>query len=188
MVKRTFAQFFGNTSAIPTAHFSIRSAGFYNDMFACIPATKSRGEIISNCGGEERDTWVSPLDIAEAIVEEMEEPFDDRKIRYVASDEFLPNELAKVPGEAIGKPDLKWDEVTDERQVQEMGAAEMNPHTAKGRVEMTTPRKSGRLHEDYYRNRLVLVKIKLADFARDFKFLVSLSIIHFTGFLSKSLW
>jgi hypothetical protein len=35
----------------------------------------------------------------------MEKSFEGRKIRYVASDELSPNEVASILGEAIGKPD-----------------------------------------------------------------------------------
>lgn len=51
---------------------------------------------------------MSPLDIADAITEEMELPFEDRTIRYIASDEVSPNELVEILDKAIGNSNLKW--------------------------------------------------------------------------------
>jgi uncharacterized protein YbjT (DUF2867 family) len=67
-----------------------------------------RGVIMSNYGGDKMTPWVSPVDIAAAIAEEMDLPFKERKIRYIASDEASPNDIAKTLGEAVGKPYLKW--------------------------------------------------------------------------------
>jgi hypothetical protein len=44
----------------------------------------------------------------------------------------------------------------------------MNPKTAKGFVEMNAARKGNILYEDYFKNRPVLGKIKVKDFAKDF--------------------
>ena len=49
-------------------------------------------------GGDEKEPWVSPLDIAAIIAEEIEKPFNGRTVRYIASDEVSPNEVAKVLG------------------------------------------------------------------------------------------
>ncbi|MEO8862318.1 MAG: NAD(P)H-binding protein [Ginsengibacter sp.] len=146
----------------------MRPVGFYINMFAFIPTIKSQGVIIQNYGGDEKEPWVSPLDIAAVIAEEMEKPFDGREIRYIASDEASPNEVAKILGEAIGKPDLKWLVISDDQMLNGMISAGMNPKIAKGLVEMNAGRRSGVLDEDYYLNRPTLSKFKLADFAKDF--------------------
>jgi uncharacterized protein YbjT (DUF2867 family) len=86
---------------------TMRPVGFYYNMFAFIPAIQNAGAIIQNYGGDEKEPWVSPADIAEVIIEEMETPFRDRTVRYIASDEISPNEVAQILGNAIGKPDLK---------------------------------------------------------------------------------
>lgn len=146
----------------------MRPVGFYYNMFAFMQTIKTQGTIVSNYGGDDKEPWVSPLDIAAVIAEEMENPFDGRKIRYIASDEVSPNEVASILGEAIDKPDLKWLKVTDEQMLNGMIAAGMNPNIAKGLVEMNASRRGGVLYEDYYRNRPVLGKVKLTDFAREF--------------------
>ena len=146
----------------------MRPVGFYYNMFAFIQTIKAQGAIVSNYGGDEKEPWVSPLDIAAAIAEEMDKPFNGREIRYIASDEVSPNEVATILGEAIGKPDLKWLVIPGEQLLNGMIAAGMNPQTAKGFVEMNVGRRSGVLYEDYYRNRPALGKVKLTDFAKDF--------------------
>jgi hypothetical protein len=49
-----------------------------------------------------------------------------------------------------------------------MLAAGMNRWIAKGFVDMQAAQRSGSLYEDYYRNRPVLGKTKLKDFAGEF--------------------
>jgi len=147
----------------------MRPVGFYYNMFAFIPTIKTQGAIVSNNGGDVKNPWVSPLDIAAVIAEEMEKPFDGREIRYIASDEVSPNEVAGILGEAIGKPDLKWLAIPDEQLLNGMVAAGMNSNIAKGLVEMNAGFHRGPLYEDYYLHRpAVFGKVKLTDFAKDF--------------------
>jgi uncharacterized protein YbjT (DUF2867 family) len=146
----------------------IRPVGFYNNMFGFMRTIKAQGIIISNYGGDNKEPWVSPLDIAATIAAEIETPFEGRKVRYVASDEVSPNEIAKILGEAIGKPDLKWTVIPDEQLLNNMLAAGMNPQVAKGFVEMQASQGSGVLYEDYYRNKPILGKVKLKDFVKEF--------------------
>ena len=146
----------------------MRPVGFYINMFAFIPTIKKQGAIIQNYGGNKKEPWVSPLDIAAVIAEEIEKPFEGRTIRYLASDEVSPNEVAKILGEAIGKPDLKWQVIPDEQMLNGMITLGMNPQIAKGMVEMNAGRRTGVLDEDYHRNRPTLGKIKLTDFGKEF--------------------
>jgi uncharacterized protein YbjT (DUF2867 family) len=146
----------------------MRPVGFYYNMLAFIPTIKTQGAIVSNYGGDTKDPWVSPLDIAAVIAEEMEKPFEGRTVRYIASDEVSPNEVAGILGEAIGKPGLKWLAVPDEQLLNGMIAAGMNANIAKGLVEMNAGFHRGQLYEDYFRNRPVLGNVKLADFAKEF--------------------
>lgn len=145
----------------------MRPVGFYYNMFAFIPAIKAQGAIVQNYGGDEKEPWVSPLDIAATIAEEMEKPFEGRTIRYIASDEISPNEAAKILGEAIGKPDLKWNVIPDEQFQANLLAAGMNPQAAKGLTEMNEGRRNN-LYDDYTQHKPVLAKVKLSDFAKDF--------------------
>ncbi len=146
----------------------MRPVGFYINMFAFIPTIKAQNAIVSNYGGDSKEPWVSPLDIAAVIAEEIEKPFEGRTIRYIASEELSPNEVAHILGEAIGKPNLKWVIISDEQMLKGMVAAGMNPGVAKGLVEMNTGRRSGVLGEDYNRHKPTLGKVKLREFAKEF--------------------
>jgi len=146
----------------------MRPVGFYINMFAFIPTIKSQNAIISNYGGDEKEPWVSPLDIAAVIAEEIEKPFEGRTIRYIASDEISPNEVAKILGEAIGKPDLKWIAIPDEQMLHGLTTEGMSLQAARGFVEMNAGRRKGILYQDYDLHKPTLGKIKLTDFAKEF--------------------
>ena len=148
----------------------MRPVGFYGNLLSFIPAIKTQGLIASNYGGDDKKPWVSPIDIAAAIAEEMATPFAGRKVRYVASEEISCNELASVLGAAIGKPDLKWIVIPDEQLLKGMIASGMNPKIAAGLVEMNASgrTRSGKLYEDYNRNQPILGNVKVKDFAKEF--------------------
>lgn len=146
----------------------MRPVGFYNNLYGFINTIKTQGVIATNYGGDNKKPWVSPIDIAAAVAEEIETPFDGRKIRYAASEEISCNEVAGILGAAIGKPDLKWIVIPDELLLKGMVSAGMNPQIAAGLVEMNASTHSGALYEDYYRNRPALGKVKMTDFAREF--------------------
>jgi uncharacterized protein YbjT (DUF2867 family) len=147
---------------------TMRPAGFYYTMLNFIPSIQTAGAIFQNYGGDEKQPWVSPLDIASVIAEEIEMPFVKREVRYIASDELSPNEVAQILGETIGKPDLKWLEIPDGQFLDNMLRIGMNANIANGMVELGGGRRSGVLHEDYFRNRPILGKTKLKDYAKEF--------------------
>ncbi|WP_431610296.1 SDR family oxidoreductase [Chryseobacterium sp. 'Rf worker isolate 10'] len=146
----------------------IRPVGIYFNMFSFINTIKNKGAIISNWGGDRKEPWVSPLDIAAVVAEETEKPFEGRTVRYVASDEVSPNEIAKALGEAIGKPDLQWKLISDEELLKSWLDIGFNEQVAKGFVETQASQGSGVVYEDYYQNQPVLGKVKLTDFAKEF--------------------
>jgi len=127
------------------------------------------GLISSNYGAGDKLVWVSPIDIAAAIAEELVTPLVGRKVRYVASDELTGNDTASVLGAAIGKPDLKWTLISDEQMQSGLEGAGMSARNATGLVEMFASQHSGVLTGDYYLNRpTVTGKVKAVDFAKEF--------------------
>jgi uncharacterized protein YbjT (DUF2867 family) len=127
-----------------------------------------RGVILSNYGGKTKNPLVSPLDIASVIAEEIEKPFEGRTFRYIASEELTCDEEAKILGESIGKPYLKWGTISDKQLLNAMKDMKMNPSIAKAFVETNNAGKTGKLFEDYYRHRPLLGKTKLNSFAPEF--------------------
>ena len=146
----------------------MRPVGFYYNLLGFINNIKTQSVIATNYGGDSKKPWVSPLDIAEAVAEELVTPFTGRKVRYVASDEISCNDLASLLGAAIGKPDLKWVVIPDEQMLQGMIGAGLNPKIAAGLVEMNASTNTGVLYEDYYRNRPTLGNHKLKEYAMEF--------------------
>ena len=138
---------------------------------------KSQGVIAANYGGDHIIPWVSPLDIAAAVAEELLTPSIGRKARSVASEDLSGNETARLLGEAIGRPDLRWEIISDEATLSGLVSLGMNPNIAAGLVEMYSALHSGVLAEDYYRNKpAVMGKVKMSDFAQDFAAAYSQSI------------
>lgn len=146
----------------------IRPVGFYTNMLSFIHAIKAKGAITSNYGGDQKEPWVAPSDIAEVVAEEIQRPFSGRTVRYVASDEVSPNEIASALGQAIGKPELTWNVIPDEQLLNTWLGIGFNPQIAHGFVEMQASQGSGKLYEDYYKHKPVLGKVKLKDFAEQF--------------------
>ncbi|KAA6438392.1 NAD(P)H-binding protein [Dyadobacter flavalbus] len=151
-----------------TAIKFMRPVGFFTNLYRYVHSIKTQGAIVQSYGGDQKEPWVSPLDIAAVITEEMEKPFEGRTVHYLASEEISPNEIAAALGKAIGMPDLKWKVIPPEQMLKGMLDAGMNEWIANGMVQMQAAQQSGSLYEDYYRNRPKLGKVKLTDFIKEF--------------------
>lgn len=145
----------------------MRPVGFFSNLYRNIQSIKD-GVIISNYSGDAVQPWVSPSDIAFAIAKEIESPFINRTKRYIASEEISGNEIAKILGEAIGNPELKWMEISDEQLLNGMLSAGMNEQIARGFIEMQAAQGNGTLYQDYYENEPALSQTKFIDFAKEF--------------------
>ncbi len=147
----------------------IRPTEFYYNLLPQVHSAKSNGFIASNIGNEVVNSWVSPIDIASAIAEEITTPCTGRKVRYVASEELTYNELAGILGKAIGNPALKWLALTDKQMRDGLIAAGMNTKIAAGLTEMYAAINSGLLYEDYNLHKPTnMGKVKVNDFAKEF--------------------
>jgi uncharacterized protein YbjT (DUF2867 family) len=147
---------------------TMRPVAFYYNLYAFLHSIKANGYIASNYGEDDRCPWVSPLDIAAAIAEEINDTTESRKVRYVASEEISCNEIAGILGAALGKPGMQWKLISDEQMLEGLKAAGMNPSFAKGMVDMNHSIHNGKLQEHYYQNRPVLGKTKMTQFAIEF--------------------
>jgi uncharacterized protein YbjT (DUF2867 family) len=128
-----------------------------------------KGLIVSNYGGDDKMPWVSPIDIAAAIAEELTTSSGGRKVRYVASDELTCSQIATTLGVAIGKPYLKWVTISDKQMKDALIKFKLPVSLANDIVEMNASmRNGGILFEDYYKNKPVTGKVKMKDFAKEF--------------------
>lgn len=147
----------------------MRPTSFFYNLYGYVQMIKKQGVIAANYGSDRIIPWVSPLDIASAVAEEITTLSNGRKVRYVASEEASGDETARILGIAIGNPNLKWILVSEEKARTHLESIGMNKQIVAGMVEMYGALHSGLLAEDYYRNRPAeMGKVKLRDFAREF--------------------
>ena len=147
----------------------IRPTYFYYNLLNLIQIIKSSGMIFASYGGEKSFEMVSPIDIADAIVDEIEMPSTHRKVRYVSSDELSGNEIATILGAKIGKPDLKWIVVSNEETRKGFLESGFPEQLTNNYVEMFSSLNSGKLAEHYRLNKpAILGKVKFSDFVADF--------------------
>jgi len=147
----------------------LRPAYFYYNLFGQVPMVKNMNLVGSNFGGNDKLMLTDPRDIAEVAADALLKlDFKGKSIRYIASDERTGDEIASVLGTAIGKPDLKWVEFTDEQAVGGMIQAGIPEELAKNYGEMGHAIHSGEFTRDYWQNRPQLSKTKLEDFAPQF--------------------
>ncbi|MET3879320.1 NAD(P)H-binding protein [Chitinophaga sp. OAE865] len=130
--------------------------------------TGKTGLLMGNYGGNDRIVFVSPKDIADAVAEELLLHPEKKTIRYVGSEEMTCNQAAKIIGEAIGKPWLKWVLLSDKAMLQGLKMAKVPEKLAETLVEMQAVMHSGKPLENFHRNNPKMGKIKLADFAKEF--------------------
>jgi uncharacterized protein YbjT (DUF2867 family) len=169
----------------------MRPVGFYTNLYNYMTMVKGKGfggvyltmryaglmnlirgkmgVIAANYGAEDKMPWVSPIDIAAAIAEELSNDFDERIIRYIVSEELTCNEIAKIIGQAVGKPFLQWSLMSDEDMLGGLKMFKIPQKNAEGMVEMNAAMHSAMVYEDYYRNKpKVMGKVKMKDFAKEF--------------------
>ena len=109
-------------------------------------------------------------DIAGAVAEELLNlSFTGHSVRYIASDERTPVEVARALGSAIGKPELPYVEFSDEDTLNALKGAGLPEEIAKNYTEMGHAMRTGKMTEDYWNNRpQEFGKVKLEDFAQQF--------------------
>jgi uncharacterized protein YbjT (DUF2867 family) len=161
----------GILDALPTdiAVTHLRAGFIYYNLYLFIEPIKHTGIIASNYGGDDVIIMVAPKDIAAAAAQELQTPATGNNVRYVASDERTADEVARVLGVALGKPDLKWELLTDEQMRDNMQQHGASPHMVAGLVELNAAIHSGIMREGYLHNKPARMgEVKLEDFAREF--------------------
>ncbi|GAA3932101.1 NAD(P)H-binding protein [Chitinophaga oryziterrae] len=127
-----------------------------------------RGLLMGNYGGEDKIVFVSPIDIAAAVAEELLTTTEKTKVRYVGSEEMTCNEAAGIIGAAIGKPYLKWVLLSDKQMLQGLKMAKVPLKLAETLVEMQAVSHSGVPLQNFHKNNPVMGKVKLKEFAKEF--------------------
>lgn len=148
----------------------LRPSYFFANFLGSVNMVKHMNIIGSNFGGKDfKMILVHTNDIAEAAAEELLQlNFTGHSVRYIASDERGTDEIAAVIGNAIGKPSLPWVTFTNEQAFEGMLQAGLPEEVAKNYAEMGNALQTGIMSEDYWKNKPVLGKVKLEDFAKEF--------------------
>ncbi|NLR79526.1 NAD(P)H-binding protein [Chitinophaga eiseniae] len=146
----------------------LRPGYFYYNLYSFLGMIKAQGIIGSNFGGDDKLVMVSPLDIATAAAEELTAANDRSNVRYIASDERTCNEVARLIGEAIGKPGLQWLTFTDEQVKNNMLERGMPAAIADLLVELGAGIHTGLLSSDYDKHKPTPGKVKLQEFIEEF--------------------
>ena len=146
----------------------LRPAGYYKNLYLYADSIRNQNTIAANYGQDDRVVWVSNIDIADAIVSELESGGPGQHVRYVASDELRCSETAKILGNAIGNPGLTWNRIGDLEQLQALRFHGMNESIARSFVEMNASIRNGTFYADYDRNKPILGKVKMSNFSEDF--------------------
>lgn len=148
----------------------LRPSYFFANLLGNVGMVKHMNIIGNNFGGEDfKMILVHTNDIAAVAAEELLDlNFSNHSIRYIASDEVSTDKIAKVLGEAIGKPELPWVVFTNEQSLGGMIQAGLPEEIAKNYTEMGNALQTGIMSEDYWKNKPVLGKVKLEDFAKEF--------------------
>jgi len=146
----------------------VRPTYFYYNLAAFIPMIKNAGFIGSVYGGEDALATVDPKDIARVIARELTDFKNVKKVCYVSSDERTCNEVARILGSAIGKPDLQWRILPREQVMQSLLAHGVSNNTAQNIIELGEATHSGILRQDYELNKPALGQVKIEDFAKEF--------------------
>ena len=132
----------------------LRPGFFYYNFMANIGMIKHMGIIGGNYGEGAKLVLANPADIADAAYEELVNlSFTGNSIRYVASDEKTTDEVASILGTAIGKPDLKWVNFSDEQTMGGMLQNGVPEEVAKNYAEMGAAMRSGEMASDYLKNK-----------------------------------
>ncbi|TWF45279.1 uncharacterized protein YbjT (DUF2867 family) [Chitinophaga polysaccharea] len=146
----------------------LRPGYFYYNLYNFLGMIKAQGIIGANFGGDDKLIMVSPLDIATAAAEELTAANAGSNVRYIASDEHTCNEVARLIGEAIGKPGLQWVTFTNEQVKNNMLEHGMPPAIADLLVELGAGIHTGLLGEDYEKHKPTPGKVKLQEFIKAF--------------------
>ena len=149
----------------------LRPGYFYQNLLSNIDLAKKMNIIGANFGAADfRLVMTTPADIAEVATEELLlHKFSGHSVKYIASDERTTDDIARVLGESIGKPDLRWVIFGDEDARNAMVTAGLSLEAAKNYAEMNKGLRTGIVLEDYWKHRPAsLQKTKLEDFAKTF--------------------
>ena len=149
----------------------LRPTYFFANFLGNVGMIKNMNIIGGNFGGADfKMLLTDPSDIAQVAFEELSNlNFTGHSFQYIGSDERSTEDIAKIIGNAVGKPQLPWVTFTDEQAYGGMMQAGLPENVAKNYAEMGHAMQDGSMFEDYWKHHPgKLGKTKLEDFAKTF--------------------
>lgn len=145
----------------------LRPSYFMYNLFGQIGLIKGMGMMGSNFG-DDTIVLTHTDDIADVALQALLNlDFTGQQVRYIASDERTGAEIARVLGEAIGKPETPWIVFSDEQNKQGLLQAGMNEEMALEYTKLGESMRNGTMQADFLTNKPPYGRIKLEDFARN---------------------
>jgi uncharacterized protein YbjT (DUF2867 family) len=157
--------------ALPGLHLQfLRPSYFFTNLYSLAGMIEHAGIAGNNFGDTDEKIVLTNTDhIAAIATDVLLNPSEGNKITYIANDERHPNDIAAVLGNAVGKENTPWITFTDEQAFEGMTSAGLNESFANAYVAMGQAIRSGKLQEEYWKNRPeALGSYKLEDFAKEF--------------------
>ena len=148
----------------------LRPSYFFYNLFSQKDLVKNAGIFGANHGGQEKLVLVDTNDIAVAAYTALLNlDFKGHSIQYISSDERTVDEIAKILGEAIGKPGTPWVVFSDEQSLQGMLGAGLPTTIAEGYTEMGASIHKGLIQEDYWKKNVTPTgNLTVEQFAKQF--------------------
>ena len=149
----------------------LRPSYFFNNFLSMASMVKQMSIIGNNFGGDNFTMVLTDTnDIADAATEELLKlNFTGQTIRYIASDERNINEVAKIIGDAVGKPGLPWVVFSNDQAYEGLVQAGLPQEIARNYAEMGNALHTGIMQEDYWKHHPEkLGKVKIENFANTF--------------------
>lgn len=147
----------------------LRPAFFYYNLYQFAGMIKEAGFIGANYGEDDPLLMVHTDDIAAAAAEELAAPAPHQRVRYIASDDRPASEVARVLGEAIGKPGMAWKVFSNEQTQQKMEEAGWPSQSAASYTELGSALHTGLLREDFDKSGAAVTgRVKIEDFTKEF--------------------
>lgn len=147
----------------------LRAGYFYLNFFNDIPLIKNAGIIGANFSEDATVPLVHPIDIAKAAAEELLKNSKGKNVRYIVSDVRKASDLAKIFGNAIGKPELPWVTFKDKDSLNGMLQAGVPQEMAELYTEMGRGIRNGVVQKDFIEHgSIVTGNVKLEEFGKEF--------------------
>jgi uncharacterized protein YbjT (DUF2867 family) len=128
----------------------LRPGFFYYNFLNNAGMAKHMGIIGGNYGESAKLAIADTSDIADVAADELANlSFVGKSVHYIVSDEKTTDEVAGIFGKAIGKPDLKWVNFSDEDTLGGMLKNGIPEDIAKNYTEMGAAMRSGEMASEY---------------------------------------